>query len=70
MNKTVGHRYRFGFAAAMWIALIALFIFVPGQRYALQSPYTHVVLLSGILLTLSFTLLTLVLWVMDRKHRN
>ena len=68
MNKTVGHRYRMGVTLAMWVALIYLFIITPSNRYLVGSRYTRTVLLSGLLLTLSFTLLTFAFWVLDRKR--
>ena len=59
MNRNIGHWYRAGFAALCWVLLLVCYVAAPAAR---------IVLIWMGLLTVSFSIFTLVLWLADRRR--
>jgi len=65
-GKAAGHWYRAGFAALSWVVVIAALFMTPASF--VRNRHSFLILISGLLLTISFSILTLVLWLVDRNR--
>jgi len=65
-SKALGHWYRAAFAAAAWLVVIAALFMAPVSF--VRNRLSFLVLISGLLLTISFSILTVVLWLVDRNR--
>jgi hypothetical protein len=65
-NKQLGHWYRAGFAVVSWAVVTAAPFLAPSSFVRNRSSF--LVLISALLLTISFSIFTFVLWLVDRNR--
>jgi hypothetical protein len=68
MDRLVGHRYRGFFSLLCWAAMLYLFLAGRSGMVFAAHPVSRYILASALLLTMSFTIFTLVIWLADRRH--
>ncbi len=67
MKSNTGHRYRVRFAILCWVLLIWLCIAAPSSTAMVKNPNTPRIIAAAMLLTVGFTILTFVLWLIERR---
>jgi hypothetical protein len=65
MNRSIGHLYRASFAVVSWIALVVLFFLTHGGKAIARHPNLRITLISLMLLNVSFSIFTFVIWLAD-----
>jgi hypothetical protein len=65
-NSSLGHWYRAVFSALAWMVVIAALFMAPASF--VRNRLSFLILISGLLLTISFSILTVVLWLVDRNR--
>jgi hypothetical protein len=65
-NSSLGHCYRAAFAAVAWMILIVAPFIAPAKF--VRNPNSFYILISGMLLTVSFSIFVFVLWLTDKRR--
>jgi len=69
MHKYLGHRYRVRFSILLWVVLLVLFEIAPSNAAFVHNPNNRILLQAAMWITVGFTILTFVLWLVERVRQ-